>query len=209
MKRAGVRPGPDADWNELTEARHRRAAERRRRSRRTSRSSQDGRRGCGRCRETPARGTPPGSRPDEVAVRRPSAPAASRCRRGSGSAAPRSGTPAGRPRPGRRAGRPARSSAAKASAVADQQAGQVGPDVHVLVDDLGRVDHPRVADVGQHEVDVRVIDRHVVDQQRVGELQLGLRRVGVAGVEDERQLVARGQLVVAAGSSGVSGPKWR
>ena len=56
--------------------------------------------------------------------------------------------------------------------VADDDAGEVGPNVDVLVDHLGRVDRPRVAEVRHDESDLRVIDRHVVDIQGVRVLQL-------------------------------------
>ena len=43
-----------------------------------------------------------------------------------------------------------------------------------------------------------VIDRDLVDPERVGVLQLRLRRIGVAGVEHDRHAILRGQFVVAA-----------
>jgi hypothetical protein len=74
----------------------------------------------------------------------------------------------------------------------ERQAGDVRVDVVVLVQHLGRVLEPRVAEVADHEAHVRVVDRDVVDQQRVRLAHLGMLRVGVAAVDHHRDVVFLG-----------------
>ena len=131
----------------------------------------------------------------------PSATAASPSRRGT-SPVPRCTRSPSLIRFTARSSTPSFSIAANALASPMRIAGQVGPDVLVLVHHLGGVHQPRVAEVGEDELRLGVIDRHLVDLQRVGVLHLRGSRVGVAAVEDDRDLVLRGQFEVAAGSRG-------
>ena len=63
-------------------------------------------------------------------------------------------------------------------------------------DDFGRVPHPRARDVSDDVPHVRVAHGDVIDEQRVCVAKLGVRREGVAGVKDERDVIACRQFVI-------------